>query len=141
MSRDWSRSGTWERVLSCFYAVVSVLLEEFLHWQDLGALRSGCTSVALLDLKQSEVQTAAEELVEFAGTFSQFRTFFRELFPQIPAAGEHLGLDALRIVGLECDVTSEVSVADAFMKTLELFGRVDAVVASAGKFVSTASNS
>jgi NAD(P)-dependent dehydrogenase (short-subunit alcohol dehydrogenase family) len=47
-----------------------------------------------------------------------------------------LGLDALKIVSLECDVSSEASVADAFMKTLEVFGRVDAVVASAGKFVS-----
>jgi NAD(P)-dependent dehydrogenase (short-subunit alcohol dehydrogenase family) len=59
------------------------------------------------------VQTAAEELVEFA-------------------ASEHLGLDALKVVGLECDVSSEVSVADAFMRTLDVFGRVDAVVASAG---------
>ena len=31
----------------------------------------GCASIVLLDLKQSEAQTAAEELVEFAGTFSQ----------------------------------------------------------------------
>jgi NAD(P)-dependent dehydrogenase (short-subunit alcohol dehydrogenase family) len=46
-----------------------------------------------------------------------------------------LGLDALKIIGLECDVSSEVSVADAFMRTVEEFGRVDAVVASAGKFV------
>jgi len=80
-------------------------------------MRSGCTSIALIDLKQSEAQTAAEELVEFA-------------------ASEHLGLDALKIIGLECDVSSEVSVADAFVRTVEEFGRVDAVVASAGEFVS-----
>jgi len=73
-------------------------------------MRSGCTSLALLDLKQSEVKTAAEELTEFAGT-------------------EHLRLDA---VGLECDVSSEVSVGKAFTRTVEVFGRVDAVVASAG---------
>lgn len=47
-----------------------------------------------------------------------------------------MGLDALKVAGLECDVSSEASVADAFTKTLEVFGRVDAVVASAGKFVS-----
>ncbi|KAH9997482.1 hypothetical protein BJV77DRAFT_982961 [Russula vinacea] len=69
-------------------------------------MRSGCTSVALFDLKQPEVQTAAEELVEFA-------------------ASERLGLDALRVVGFDIR-------ADAFMRTLEVFGRVDAVVASAG---------
>lgn len=63
------------------------------------------------------------------------RTFSRGWFPQILSASERLGLDALRVVGFECDVSSEVSVADAFMRTLEVFGRVDAVVASAGKFV------
>lgn len=31
------------------------------------ALKRGCSSIALLDLKQSEAQKAAEELVEFAG--------------------------------------------------------------------------
>jgi len=76
-------------------------------------MRSGCASIALLDLKQSEAQKAAEELVEFA-------------------ASEHLGLDALKVVGLECDVSSEESVVEAFARTLDAFGRVDAVVASAG---------
>ncbi|KAF8503793.1 hypothetical protein F5888DRAFT_1864680 [Russula emetica] len=76
-------------------------------------MRSGCASIALLDLKQSEAQTAAEELVEFA-------------------ASEHLELNPLKVVGLECDVSSEVSVAKAFTRILEVFGRVDAVVASAG---------
>lgn len=47
-----------------------------------------------------------------------------------------MGLDSLKVVGLECDVSSEVSVADAFMRTFEVFGRVDAVVASAGEFAS-----
>jgi NAD(P)-dependent dehydrogenase (short-subunit alcohol dehydrogenase family) len=46
---------------------------------------------------------------------------------------EHLRLDALKIVGLECDVSSEVSVGNAFMRTIEIFGRVDAVIASAGE--------
>jgi len=76
-------------------------------------MRSGCSSIALLDLKQSEAQKAAEELVEFA-------------------ASEYLELDGLKVVGLECDVSSEESVADAFARTLGAFGRVDAVVASAG---------
>jgi NAD(P)-dependent dehydrogenase (short-subunit alcohol dehydrogenase family) len=76
-------------------------------------MRSGCASIVLLDLKQSEAQTAAEELVEFA-------------------ASEHLELNPLKVAALECDVSSEVSVAKAFIRTLEVFGRVDAVVASAG---------
>ncbi|KAI0306796.1 NAD-binding protein, partial [Multifurca ochricompacta] len=78
-------------------------------------IRSGCTSLALLDLKQSEAQVAAEELVRLAS-----------------ASGEHVGLDTLEVIGLECDVSSEVSVEKAFTKTVEAFGGVDAVVASAG---------
>jgi NAD(P)-dependent dehydrogenase (short-subunit alcohol dehydrogenase family) len=46
-----------------------------------------------------------------------------------------LELNPLKVVGLECDVSSEVSVAKAFRRILEVFGRVDAVVASAGMFV------
>ena len=56
-------------------------------------------------------------------------------FSQIPEASERLGLDDMKVVGLECDVSSEASVAEAFKRTLEAFGRIDAVVASAGKFV------
>jgi hypothetical protein len=71
LSCDRGRSRTWERVLSCFYAVVSVLWQFLQSWRDL-ELCSGCASIALVDLKQAEAQAAAEELVEFAGTFSQF---------------------------------------------------------------------
>jgi NAD(P)-dependent dehydrogenase (short-subunit alcohol dehydrogenase family) len=53
---------------------------------------------------------------------------------QVPRASEHLGLDDLKVVGLKCDVSLEESVADAFARTIGAFGRVDAVVASAGKF-------
>jgi len=43
-------------------------------------MRSGCASIALLDLKQSEAQTAAEELVEFAGTVSILSSFVKVVF-------------------------------------------------------------
>jgi NAD(P)-dependent dehydrogenase (short-subunit alcohol dehydrogenase family) len=36
------------------------------------------------------------------------------------------------IIGLECDVSSELSVQKAFQATLDKFGRVDSVIASAG---------
>lgn len=67
--------------------------------------------------------------------FHNLAVFLREWFSQIPGAGEHLELDPLKVVGLECDVSSEVSVAKAFTRTFEVFGRVDAVVASAGMLV------
>lgn len=58
---------------------------------------------------------------------------FARMVSQVPGASEHLELDGLKVVDLECDVSSEESVADAFARTLGAFGRVDAVVASAGK--------
>ncbi|KAI9446695.1 hypothetical protein H4582DRAFT_2108309 [Lactarius indigo] len=76
-------------------------------------LRSGCTSIVILDLKQSEAESAAEGLVHFA-------------------ASEQLEDDTLKVIGLECDVSSEASMEKAFTRTIETFGRVDVVVASAG---------
>jgi NAD(P)-dependent dehydrogenase (short-subunit alcohol dehydrogenase family) len=40
----------------------------------------------------------------------------------------------LSIIGVECDVSSESSVQKAFAEVIDTFGRIDAVVASAGKF-------
>jgi len=39
------------------------------------------------------------------------------------------------MIGVECDVASEESVKIAFDQTIKRFGRVDAVVASAGRFI------
>lgn len=36
------------------------------------------------------------------------------------------------MIGLECDVSSELSVQKAFQTMLDTYGRVDSVVASAG---------
>jgi NAD(P)-dependent dehydrogenase (short-subunit alcohol dehydrogenase family) len=38
----------------------------------------------------------------------------------------------LNIIGVECDVSSERSVQNAFQHTMDTFGRIDSVVASAG---------
>jgi NAD(P)-dependent dehydrogenase (short-subunit alcohol dehydrogenase family) len=37
-----------------------------------------------------------------------------------------------KIIGLECDVSSERSVQKAYEKVMDTFGRIDSVVASAG---------
>ena len=71
LPRDWSCSGTWEPVLSCVYAIVSILSRLLQIVGPLKLCKRGCTSITLLDLKQSEAQKAAEELIEFAGTCSQ----------------------------------------------------------------------
>ena len=41
-----------------------------------------------------------------------------------------------KFVGIGCDVSSELEVRNAFVRVLEMFGRLDAVVASAGGCIS-----
>lgn len=77
-------------------------------------VRSGCTNMAIVDLKQSEAQDAAQELVASA------------------CLNSDLSPSDFNVVGLECDVSSERSVQKAFAETIDRFGRVDSVVASAG---------
>ena len=60
----------------------------------------------------------------------------QSMFSQVSEASEHLEDDTLKVVGLECDVSSEASMEKAFTRTIETFGRVDVVVASAGEFPS-----
>jgi NAD(P)-dependent dehydrogenase (short-subunit alcohol dehydrogenase family) len=42
-------------------------------------------------------------------------------------------LDDLKFIGVECDVSSERSVQKAYAEIMETYGRIDSVVASAGK--------
>ncbi|KAI0064727.1 NAD-P-binding protein [Artomyces pyxidatus] len=77
-------------------------------------LRSGCTSLAVVDLKEAEAKDAAQELVAAA------------------CLNSDLAPSDFKVIGLECDVSSEMSVQKAFAETMDAFGRVDAVVASAG---------
>jgi NAD(P)-dependent dehydrogenase (short-subunit alcohol dehydrogenase family) len=55
-------------------------------------------------------------------------------FAHVSEASERLEGDTLKVVGLECDVSSEACMEKAFTRTIETFGRVDVVVASAGEF-------
>jgi len=71
-------------------------------------VQSGCTSLAILDLKESEARAAAAELVSSAC------------------------VDDLNIIGLECDVSLESSVQKAYADVMSTFARVDSVVAAAG---------
>lgn len=64
----------------------------------------------------------------------------KHFFPQVSEASERLEGDTLKVVGLECDVSSEGCVEKAFTRTIETFGRVDVVVASAGEFPSLSSH-
>lgn len=75
---------------------------------------SGCTSLAIVDLKQDEAEAAASELANYATVNSDLRP------------------EDVKIIGVECDVSSERSVQKAFATVTSTFGRVDSVVASAG---------
>jgi hypothetical protein len=58
-----------------FYARgYSIVVIASVRW--LKRLDRGCGSIALLDLKQSEAEKAAEELVEFAGTYLRLQSPF-----------------------------------------------------------------
>lgn len=76
--------------------------------------QSGCTELAILDLKEEEAQSAAEELVKAACVDS-------EMDPS-----------DYRVIGIGCDVSSELSVQQAFRRVMDHYGRIDSVVASAG---------
>ncbi|KAG5647312.1 hypothetical protein DXG03_000850 [Asterophora parasitica] len=74
---------------------------------------SGCTSLAVIDLKASEAQQAANELTAYAVD-----------------GGGHV--EDINFIGIECDVSSELSVQKAYAQIIQKFGRIDSVVASAG---------
>lgn len=61
---------------------------------------------------------------------------YEAFFSHVSEARECLEGDTLKVIGLECDVSSEACTKKAFTRTIEAFGRVDVVVASAGEFPS-----
>ncbi|KAF8651481.1 hypothetical protein AX16_004779 [Volvariella volvacea WC 439] len=83
--------------------------KEFCH----AFVQSGCTSLAILDLKKEEAEAAAHEVAAIAREHND-------------------NAEDVKIIGLECDISSEQSVKDAYAEILSNFGRIDSVVASAG---------
>ncbi|KAF7337944.1 NAD-P-binding protein [Mycena venus] len=78
-------------------------------------ISSGCTSLAIVDLKEEEAKAAAAELKTFA-----------------QSTNSDMNPDTLNIIGIECDVSSEIGVQNAYAEIMSTFGRIDSVVASAG---------
>ncbi|KAJ7137771.1 hypothetical protein C8R44DRAFT_766135 [Mycena epipterygia] len=76
---------------------------------------SGCTSLAILDLKDEEAKAAAAEILTFAR-----------------ASNGDVDPEQVNVIGLACDVSSEMSVQKAYAEVMSTFGRIDSVVASAG---------
>ncbi|PPQ98842.1 hypothetical protein CVT24_003396 [Panaeolus cyanescens] len=90
------------------------LHQDMLIFVELNVFQRGCTSLAILDIKQSETDETADELTAYC----------QELHKVVPKS--------VKIIGLECDVTIESSVKSAFIVIMEQFGKIDAVVANAG---------
>ncbi|KIP12354.1 hypothetical protein PHLGIDRAFT_124243 [Phlebiopsis gigantea 11061_1 CR5-6] len=77
-------------------------------------IRSGCTSLAIVDLKEDEATESAKALIAEACT------------------GSDMDPADYSVIGIGCDVSSELSVQQAFRRVMDTYGRVDSVVASAG---------
>ncbi|KAJ6531246.1 NAD(P)-binding protein [Mycena capillaripes] len=78
-------------------------------------ISSGCTSLAVVDLKDEEAKAAAAELTAFA-----------------QATNSDVNPETVNIIGVECDVSSEQAVQKAYAEIMSTYGRIDSVVASAG---------
>ncbi|KAI6150619.1 NAD-P-binding protein [Pisolithus tinctorius] len=78
-------------------------------------LQSGCTQLAIVDLKENEAKQAAAELIT-----------------DVCALNTDATPEDFEVIGVGCDVSSEISVQKAFKTTIDTFGRIDSVVASAG---------
>ncbi|KAF7980623.1 hypothetical protein HWV62_37414 [Athelia sp. TMB] len=77
-------------------------------------VNAGCTKLAILDLKEQTAEDAA-----------------RQLLTEVTSSGCRLP-EEFQFLGLGCDVSSEASIHSAYKTTMEKFGRLDSVVASAG---------
>ncbi|KAJ7685576.1 hypothetical protein DFH06DRAFT_46760 [Mycena polygramma] len=78
-------------------------------------VQSGCSSLAVVDLREDEAKAAAAELTTYA-----------------QANNSDMDPEGFNIIGVECDVSSERAVQKAYADVMSTFGRIDSVVASAG---------
>ncbi|KIY42942.1 NAD(P)-binding protein [Fistulina hepatica ATCC 64428] len=72
---------------------------------------AGCSQLAILDLVKEDAHKAAQDMMNYASSD---------------------GKSDVTVIGLGCDVASELSVQAAYANILDKFGRIDSVVASAG---------
>lgn len=92
----------------------------------------GCSTLAIVDLKQEEASNAAQELSSYA--CCAWNKLCCACSHPRSAATSGLTPSDVNFIGLGCDVSSEISVQKAFSEVINTYGRVDSVVASAGKF-------
>ena len=95
-----------------------------------------------MDLKDSDCRDAAKEL----STYARGQCFQRKYGINLAEINVFFFKDSnglqkkdVQVIGIECDVSSEASVQNAYEKVMDTFGRIDSVVASAGALRSTSS--
>ena len=90
---------------------------------------SGCTSIAVWDLQESECNEAVVELTAFGVGKILF-----DKFNNTNRLAERCGFhaDDFTFLPISGDVSSEESVKGAFATIIEKYGKLDVVVASAG---------
>lgn len=82
-----------------------------------------------MDLKQEDAQKAADDLVEWFGKCDRGSSV--RLFTASVEHGD-IGRGKVTAIGLGCDVANEDSVKAGFEEVVKRFGKIDAMVASAG---------
>jgi len=92
----------------------------------------GCTSLAILDLKEEEAQAAAKEVVEWFGELSHERSYLRTSDQGITEKHGEVEPGTIEAIGYGCDVSKEDSVQAVFQEIVDRWGKIDTVVASAG---------
>ena len=96
-------------------------------------IRSGCTSLAIVDLKEDEAVAAGQELIKESCRAESLLPFsFRPAVLIRCEVDSDMNPEDYNVIGIGCDVSSELSVQQAFRRVMDTYGRVDSVVASAG---------
>lgn len=88
-------------------------------------------------MKDEEAKGAASELTTYArGKLSMPSGRADGLFTLLIVTLDNgkPNADALKFIGVGCDVSSEISVQKAYSEIMETYGRIDSVVASAGNY-------
>lgn len=96
---------------------------------------SGCTELALIDLKGEQAKKSAAKI---RNHYRTSQTLQHSLAASIEhSSAEKTGLEGnqreIKVEGFECNVAEETSVKDVFEEVIRTFGKLDSVIASAGK--------
>lgn len=84
--------------------------------------------MANVDLKQAEAQAAAEELATACRAQPVLRSPDVEHLLKAFQLNSGMKPSDYKVIGTECEVSSECSVQKAFAETMETFGRLDSII-------------